>query len=373
MSNSIIYWAKMQVAGGPSAKAVLLCLADEASTHGECWTGQETISRESEQSVDSVQRRLRDLERRGLIYCVSKRHWSNSGKWRSNMIVVLADAICVSFAMKHGYDPERAREGSGENGRNSCGDERIPQNQDDSVSTVPQSAVRAGGAASDYNELRDGEMGCHTADCGTVENAELRPRDAAVCGTDRTALLRYENPNFRTITPQKPPEPSPAAALEDDSWLSSWNKFVEAWFWKPDELLEPVRRKFRNLDPDDRNAAVEWIPAYLDEVRRKQGKPMAARRWIGFRGWEPFALKAKKNPTLTPGRDVFVFKGTPPWAAWAQAGGKMYAIHSADNGGQLGRYFPTLYPPGAARGDASQDGRAVDGLANNSGQNGVAG
>ena len=350
MSNAIMSWAKTQKAGGPSAKAVLLCLADEASTHGECWTGQETIADESEQSVDSVQRRLRELERRGLIYCVSRRHWGDSGKWRTNMIIVLADAICVSFAMKHGYDPDVAQDQSAEKDGKSRDDDGAQQNQDDSLSAVPQSAVRLQGDLNDCNALGGGENAHHAADCGTVENAENRASAAAMCGTDRTALLRYENHNLRTIIPPKPPELSPAAALDEDSWLSSWTKLVDAWPWKPDELPEPVRRKFRDLDPDDRNAAVVWIPAYLDEVRRRQGKPMSARRWICNRGWEPFALKAKKNPTLTPGRDVFVIKGTSAFEAWRVARGVRgfpTLTRVVDGKSREGWMFPTLWPPKA--------------------------
>jgi hypothetical protein len=67
MSVDALSWAKKQRAGSPAAKCVLMILADYADEHGVCWPSQETLARESEQSVDSVQRQLKALERIPLI------------------------------------------------------------------------------------------------------------------------------------------------------------------------------------------------------------------------------------------------------------------------------------------------------------------
>lgn len=340
-----------------------MALADEASTHGECWTGQQKLAQDTEQSVDSVQRRLRDLERRGLIYCVSKRHWEDSGKWRSNMIVVLADSICLSFALKHGYDPHQ----SADNEIVSHSGEDTLKHQEVAASTVPQSAVSSGDDFNENSSLGEGENDPHTADCGTVEKDEKTGHRAAqLCGTDRTALLRYENPNLRTNLPLKSPQPSSSAALAEGSWLSDWTRFVDAWSWADGELLEPVRRKFRELAPEERVLAIEHIPAYGAEIRRKRTKPMSARTWVSRKGWEPFVLAAKKHPTLTPGKTVPVIKDTPPWFAWLRERG----VRSFPTRKQLvnGRLcdvwdFPTLYPPRGGGGESADDPpHAGDGL-----------
>jgi hypothetical protein len=60
-------WALKQRTGSPSAKVVILVLANYANEFGICWPSQKTLAFGTEQSEDSVQRRLRDLEKLGLI------------------------------------------------------------------------------------------------------------------------------------------------------------------------------------------------------------------------------------------------------------------------------------------------------------------
>jgi hypothetical protein len=349
MSLAIMSWAKKQKAGSPSAKTVLMLLADAASSQGQCWPSQATLAEESEQSIDSVQRRLRDLERRGLIYLVSARRWSDSGKWAANMVVVLADSLCVSFALKYGYDPAECGATAGENEALSRVVEKNAEIQPDSAVTVPQIAAPCETDCNENKDLGEGETSHRTADCGMVEKGEKAGhRTAQLCGTDRTALLRYENRNLRTNIPLKSPEPSSAPALDEGSWLSDFNRFTDAWTWADGELLEPVRRKFRDLSPEERVLAIEHIPAYGAEIRRKRTKPMSARTWVSRKGWEPFVLAAKKHPTLAPGKTVPVIRDTPPWFAWLRFRG----VRSFPTRKQLvnGRLcdvwdFPTFYPP----------------------------
>jgi hypothetical protein len=67
MSVDALSWAKKQRTGSPAAKCTLMMLADYANEHGVCWPSQETLARETEQSVDSVQRQLKALEALRLI------------------------------------------------------------------------------------------------------------------------------------------------------------------------------------------------------------------------------------------------------------------------------------------------------------------
>jgi hypothetical protein len=67
MSVQAITWALSIRAGSPSAKCVLLALANYANDRGQCWPSQKRLADETDQSVDSVQRRLRELEARGII------------------------------------------------------------------------------------------------------------------------------------------------------------------------------------------------------------------------------------------------------------------------------------------------------------------
>lgn len=67
MSVQAIAWALSVSTGTPSAKCVLLALANYADEHGVCWPSQERIARETEQSIKSIQRRIADLEAAGLL------------------------------------------------------------------------------------------------------------------------------------------------------------------------------------------------------------------------------------------------------------------------------------------------------------------
>jgi hypothetical protein len=67
MSVQAIAWALSVKAGSPAAKAVLLALANYANEHGTCWPSQRRLAEDTEQSVDSVRRYLKLLERRELI------------------------------------------------------------------------------------------------------------------------------------------------------------------------------------------------------------------------------------------------------------------------------------------------------------------
>jgi hypothetical protein len=67
VSFQAVTWAIGQKAGGPSGKAVLWSIANYANDAGCAWPSQQTIVEESEQSADSIQRRIPDLVERGLI------------------------------------------------------------------------------------------------------------------------------------------------------------------------------------------------------------------------------------------------------------------------------------------------------------------
>jgi len=60
-------WAAKQKTGGPSGKSILLILANYADPFGVSWPSQELMADQTEQSVDTVQRRLKDLTKLDLI------------------------------------------------------------------------------------------------------------------------------------------------------------------------------------------------------------------------------------------------------------------------------------------------------------------
>lgn len=67
MSFQAVTWAIAQQTGSPSAKAALWSIANYANDLCCAWPRQEVIAADSEQSPDSVQRRIADLIDKGLI------------------------------------------------------------------------------------------------------------------------------------------------------------------------------------------------------------------------------------------------------------------------------------------------------------------
>lgn len=67
MSVQAISWAFSVEGLKPGAKFVLVALANYADAQGVCWPSQERIAVETCQSVDTVQRRLSELVKLGLI------------------------------------------------------------------------------------------------------------------------------------------------------------------------------------------------------------------------------------------------------------------------------------------------------------------
>lgn len=67
MSWQAAEWAKRQSTGSSGRKLLLLTLASYADKEGICWPSQATLARDSEQSVDTVQRQLSALQKLTLI------------------------------------------------------------------------------------------------------------------------------------------------------------------------------------------------------------------------------------------------------------------------------------------------------------------
>lgn len=86
MSSQAVAWAIVHQAGGMSAKAVLLSLANYANEYGECWASQATIADGAECSVRQVRRILGDLEGRGLI---ERERRGGAGKGRDTDMIRL--------------------------------------------------------------------------------------------------------------------------------------------------------------------------------------------------------------------------------------------------------------------------------------------
>src|ERR1035437_1764218 len=81
MSWQATAWAVKQTAGSPSAKLLVLTLANYADADGCCWPSQEVLAADTEQSVDTVQRQLKKLIAAGLTRKVPRAQ--GAGRWDS--------------------------------------------------------------------------------------------------------------------------------------------------------------------------------------------------------------------------------------------------------------------------------------------------
>lgn len=86
MSSQAVAWAIVHTAGGMSAKAVLLSIANYANEYGECWASQATLAEGAECSVRQLRRVLSDLEGRGLL---ERERRGGAGKGRDTDMIRL--------------------------------------------------------------------------------------------------------------------------------------------------------------------------------------------------------------------------------------------------------------------------------------------
>ena len=341
-------WAMEQKGASCSAKFVLVVLATFADVTGACWPSQETLATATNQSVATVQRCLRQLEELGLL-CIGPRRVKKNGHAGTRQYVLLHDSWCVKYALEIGYDPSVV----GKKCENSIeGDEDVSV-QDDSENQTLQIAASGENGAEENQE--DGEKPNENRHCN-LQHQDPAAQTLQIAVSADTSLAPYQEQPYLNLSPKVPTGPSPVAALDDGSWLTDMNRLVDAWPWADGELIEPVRKKFRELEPSERDAAVEQIPAYLAECKRRGCKPMSARSWVSRKGWEPFVLQAKKRPTMTPGKSVPVIANSPPWKAWLAYRGvaSFPTRRGVVNGKPCDVWdFPTLWPPGASRDSAA--------------------
>lgn len=80
MSWQAIDWAMRQTTGKAGRKLLLLALASYADKDGVCWPSQATLARDTEQSVDTVQRQIITLQKLTLLK--RERMPKRRGQWQ---------------------------------------------------------------------------------------------------------------------------------------------------------------------------------------------------------------------------------------------------------------------------------------------------
>ncbi len=92
MSWKATAWALGQTTGAARRKLLLLALANYADEAGVCWPSQETLARDTEQSVDTVQRQLDVLEQLRLL--TRQRMPKRRGQWQGYYYTLCLQTGC---------------------------------------------------------------------------------------------------------------------------------------------------------------------------------------------------------------------------------------------------------------------------------------
>src|SRR5438270_12233038 len=92
MSWKATAWALRQATGAARRKLLLLALANYADEKGVCWPSQTTLARDTEQSVDTVQRQIGILE--GLKLLKRERMPKRRGQWQGYRYTLCLQAGC---------------------------------------------------------------------------------------------------------------------------------------------------------------------------------------------------------------------------------------------------------------------------------------
>jgi len=352
-------WAADQKTGNPSAKSVLYALANYADFNGKVFASQQRLAEDTEQSVDSVQRRLKELERRGLIFRTPQTRLEKgraAGSWSVSFTILLMDDLCISFALKHGYDPSAPVAGDGKSSAVSECENGVQEDQPVNAGIVPQIAAPPTERASENNGLPSSETPHRAADCGPVISGPEDAHRTADCGSNRTALLRHGIVNSEPIFPPTSRSSSPLApALVEGSWQADFATFETIWPFTDRDAVHRIREKFRELPPEDRTDLLAAAHAYLADCKGKRKAPASARGFFANGFWRDWVSAGKGRKQREIGDTIFVRKDSDAWRAWLAHKGvrSMPTIRRMKDGKPIeGWEFPTLFPP--ARGSPSQ-------------------
>lgn len=118
MSIQAVAWAISQRVGSPTGKVLLMCLANYANEHGECWPSQKTISKEAELGERATRDWLKKLEQAGFIE--RHRRNRNDGSRTSDLIILnlskKIDTAPETLTADNAARPNQAAAGSQPNG-----------------------------------------------------------------------------------------------------------------------------------------------------------------------------------------------------------------------------------------------------------------
>lgn len=310
MSVQAYAWSLKKRTGSPSAKAVLLALANYAGPLGECFPSMKTLAFDTEQSQDSVRRRLQDLEAAGVV-AIFPRTRSNGSQTSSEIVVLYSDEA-RRYAQDQGWAPRYA---------------------------------------SDVSTPQDVAPPLANCEGGPVANCEELP---STCARAPLALVRplYE-PSVEPSAYQRDPlTPGTGGGGDffESPWETDWQRFDAAYPWQPTDLKGRAKRVFCDMPPDERRKAADLAGSYGAAAKAANRKICNASTWLRDRGWETLE---HHRPILTNpyAGKVFISAGSQQYAAWCKyRGKKLFCLDRTKCDGEqgFGRFEETEWPPSKA-------------------------
>jgi hypothetical protein len=360
MSIDAVGWAIGQKTLSPAGKLALIVIAESANIHRNhvCdYHDQATLADRASMSVDTLQKRIKDLVELDLLFVVKRR--ASDGSVFKNYYVVLIDDDARRHAAANGWIPRTNR------GEAETASDRSEERTDDAVAD-----------------------GHHAANCGLdhAANQSQPCRKSEVAMPHCSGMAYKEGPELDRKVPESPPTPQEPGQLSpregdasrsenrmtaqdrDRQRLERWDRFRRLWPWDASELIGEARAVFLALSDEDQLAAIDGAPRYVaaccDRQTRARNHGIAhAKRWLSGEGWAALKARSVESAASIAGRPFTIRKGSPQAAAWAHYETVVYGaprlkfFHSKALGEICTR--PTEWPP-SAKGvsDAARDGPA---------------
>ena len=332
MSFEAVAWAAGQGDCSSPAKFVLIAIANYADEVGECWPSRKMLASFTNQSVETISRRLKELEQEGYIERLERTR--DNGSRTSD---------CIRLLMDRAPDapPRQSEEGGPlvNMTRPPCQYDEAPlvtvDEAPSSLLTRPEPSIEPSEGNIPPNPLQ--------GDAGRVSSQENGKEDG---GDAATAL----------------------------------DAFLAAYPMAPEHAPHEARRPWARMTQAERAKAMLALPRYVDHARRRKIALRSPGSYLRSRIWDkPEFLDAPSAPAAAAprgdldaigravqwarsdaGRDgwVFVDTGTEAWAAWQAAfrhagyappGAASSLTHDGHGGYErrMGRSFPMRFPPRA--------------------------
>ena len=275
MSYQAMAWAIEQDVDSPSARCVLMSIANYANEEWCAWPKQELIAREGVQSVNSVQRRMPNLVGRGLLRRIKLKRFGR--RTHDFYILQRSPFFCAPLEnirplLPSGCDVIEDDEATAE-----CGSD-----QNDSVPVVA-----------------DEPMPNATAECGSLQDTTL-PQSAVHATASVRQPIDEPVKNLRD-SPPTPPPGGDANFSDQREGKIPFSKFSEAYPGQTISNYAVATNEWLKLDTKTQSEAIKgaWGYTHFVTTERNEGRNRAvkdAHVWLRNQLWQGYLNRDKSDP-----------------------------------------------------------------------------